>query len=137
MARDRTQNTNLAAEFHVASQLFRLGYTTTVTLGHTKEIDLIVAHPDGRTVTIDVKGLKNKTNWPLAPKLISKNHFYVLVTYLNKFENVSSEPEVFVIPSTRVKSLLSRWSGRPDITAVAYSRVRDSKYKDAWYVLFR
>lgn len=136
MARDRTQNTNLAAEFHVASQLFRLGYTTTVTLGHTKEIDLIVAHPDGRTVTIDVKGLKNKTNWPLAPKLISKNHFYVLVTYLNKFENVSSDPEVFVIPSTRVKSLLSRWSGRPDITAVAYSRVRGSKHKDAWSVLF-
>ena len=136
MARDRTQNSEILHRIPRRLPVFWLGYTTTVTLGHTKEIDLIVAHPDGWTVTIDVKGLKNKTNWPLAPKLISKNHFYVLVTYLNKFENVSSDPEVFVIPSTRVKSLLSRWSGRPDITAVAYSRVRGSKHKDAWSVLF-
>ena len=58
MKRQYGQNTNLAAEFFVASQLFRLGYTVTITLGNTKEIDLLVAHPDGRTVTIDVKGLK-------------------------------------------------------------------------------
>jgi len=62
MALYKTQNTNLASEFYVASQLFRQGYVVTVTLGHTKEIDLIVAHPDGRTITIDMKGLKNTTN---------------------------------------------------------------------------
>ena len=49
MENQNTQNTNLAAEFYVASQLFRLGYIVTITLGHTKEIDLIVAHPDDGT----------------------------------------------------------------------------------------
>lgn len=138
MAHDKTQNTNLASEFYVASQLFRLGYVVTVTLGHTKEIDLIVAHPDGRTVTIDVKGLKNTTNWPLKPKLKNKdNHFYVLVSYHNKFGDLTSHPDVFVIPALEVETLLQPWSGKPDVTCVGYKDMKESKYKDAWDLLFK
>jgi hypothetical protein len=136
LARELNQNTNMSSEFYVASQLYRLGYIVTITLGHTKEIDLIVAHPDGRTITIDVKGLKNRTNWPLKPKLIRRDHFYVLVSYIDKYQDISIPPEIFVIPSTRVKSLLGNWTGRPDITAVGYNRVRNGKYKDAWHLLF-
>lgn len=40
-------NTNLAAEFYVASQIFRLGHTVTITYGNTKEIDLIVHNENG------------------------------------------------------------------------------------------
>jgi hypothetical protein len=137
MARRELQTSNLASEFYVASQFLRLGYVTTVTLGHTKEIDLIVAHPDGRTVTIDVKGLKNTTNWPLTPKLRRRSHFYVLVSYLNKFADLSAPPEVFIVPSVQVKRLLWRWPGRPDVTAVRYSKVRHSKYRAAWHLLFK
>lgn len=136
MARDKTQNTNLASEFYVASQLLRLGYVVTVTLGHTKEIDLIVAHPDGRTITIDVKGLKNTTNWPLTPKLKRKDHFYVLVSYLNKFDDLNSQPDIFVIPSLEVENVLSLWSGRSDVKCVNYHGIKDSKYKNAWNKLF-
>ena len=136
MPRDKSPNTNLAAEFYVASQLFRIGYTVTITLGNTKEIDLIVAHPDGRTVTLDVKGLKNKTNWPLNPKLVSRKHFFVLVSYVNKFHDPSIQPEVFVIPSLSVKSVLGGWSGRPEVTAVGYNRIKGGKFKNAWNLLF-
>lgn len=137
MARSAIQNTNLASELFVASQLFRLGYAVTITLGHTKEIDLYVAHPDGkRIVTIDVKGLKNTTNWPLHPKRKSKDHFYVLVSYLDKFGDLDSQPDVFVIPSLELDRVLSPWSGRPDVTAVAYHRIKNSKYKNAWPLLF-
>lgn len=131
-----SQNTNLASEFYVASQLFRRGYSVTITNGHTKEIDLIVSHPDGRTATIDVKGLKNTTNWPLQPKLKRKDHFYVLVSYRNRFEDLKSQPDVFVIPSLKVEGLLGHWSGNPRMKAVSYRRVKDSKYKDGWHLLF-
>jgi hypothetical protein len=131
-----SQNTNLAAEFYVASQLYRLGYIVTITLGHTKEIDLIVAHPDGRTCTIDVKGLKNTTNWPLNPKLKKKNHFYVLVTYKSRFNQVSALPEVFIVPSLSVGRLLTKWTGA-DVTCVGYPKIKNSKYKDAWRLLFK
>ena len=128
--------TNLAAEFHVASQLLRLGYIATVTLGNTKEIDLIVAHPDGRTVTIDSKGLKNTTNWPLNPKLVRDTHFFALVCYRNRLTKLDFHPEVFIVPSVQVHSVLSRWSGRPDISCVGYSKLRNSQYKEAWHLLF-
>ncbi len=137
MIKQNTQNTNLAAEFYIASQLFRLGYIVTITLGHTKEIDLIVAHPDGRTCTIDVKGLKNTTNWPLNPKLRKKDHFFVLVSYLNKFDQVEVPPDVFVVPSLLVDSLLTKWTGRPEVTCIGYGKLKNSKFRDAWHLLFK
>jgi len=130
-------DTNLASEFYIASQLFRLGYVATVTLGHTKEIDLIVVHPDGRTITIDVKGLRDTTNWPLIPKLKSKNHFYILVCYKNKFNDLSFQPEVFVVPSLEIDNIIVPWAGKPDVTCVGYRDVKNSKYKDAWELLFK
>jgi len=137
MTKQNSQNTNLAAEFYVASQLFRFGFIVTITLGHTKEIDLIVAHPDGRTCTIDVKGLKNTTNWPLNPKLKKKDHFFVLVSYLNKFDQVEETPDVFVVPSLRVDRLLTKWTGRPKVTCVSYRKLKNSKFKNAWHLLFK
>lgn len=131
-----SNSTNLAAEFFVASQLYRLGYTVTLTLGNTKEVDLIVAHPDGRTITIDTKGLKNKTNWPLTPKLVRDTHFFVLLSYVNHFSSIEHHPEVYVVPSVEVRAVLSNWSGNPSVTCVGYSAVRNSKYKDAWHLLF-
>ena len=127
---------NLASEFYVASQLYRLGYTATITLGHTKEIDLVVVHPDGRTITIDVKGLKDTTNWPLNPKLKSEEHFYILINYKNKFGDVSFRPEVFVIPSLEIDNMLVSWAGITEVKCVEYKNIKNSKYKDAWELLF-
>jgi hypothetical protein len=132
-----SNSTNLAAEFFVASQLYRSGYTVTLTLGNTKQVDLIVAHPDGRTITIDTKGLKNTTNWIIAPRLIRDTHFFILVSYLNHFQSLTHHPEVFIIPSTEIRAVITGWSGRPDVTCVGYSKVRNSIYKNAWHLLFK
>jgi hypothetical protein len=113
-----------------------MGYIATITFGHTKEIDLIVAHPDGRKISIDVKGLKNTTNWPINPKLIRKDHFYVLVSYLSKYDDINIPPQVFVIPSSKIKKILGRWSGKPNVRCVNYQKVKDGKYKNAWHLLF-
>lgn len=137
MRKEASQNTNTASELFVASQLSRLGYAVTITFGNTKVIDLMVAHSDGkRMVSIDVKGLKSKTNWPLTPKLKSKTHFFVLVSYLNKFRELKENPEVFVIPSIEIEKILGSWSGNKNVTAVGYSKIKASKYKDAWHLLF-
>jgi len=88
MSSSHRSSSNLAAEFYVASLLYRMGYTATLTLGHTKEIDIMVYDESAkRTVTIDVKGLKNTTNWvmPSERKLsVRPTHFYALVTFKNK-----------------------------------------------------
>lgn len=137
MPRDGGLNSNLASEFYIASQIFRLGYLPTITLGHTKEIDLLVSLPNGRTATIDVKGLKNKTYWPL-PKINKRaGHFYVLVSYLDKFTDLNVHPEVFVIPSLEIEGLSEPWS-RSDSKSrcISYRKVRNTNYKDAWGLLF-
>ena len=114
----------------------RLGNIVTLTLGQTKEIDLFVETPRGREVTVDVKGLKNTTNWPITVKRVRGSNFYVLVTYLNKFEDPNQSPEVFVIPSGLIGKYLGRWSGTgSDQTAVDYSRVKGTRYKDAWHLI--
>ena len=135
MKKEVSQNANLSAEYFIASQLFRLGYNATITLGHTKEIDLIVRNSKGRMITIDVKGLKNTTNWPLKPKLINNSHYFILVTYKNRFCDTSFSPEVFVIPSKNIQPLIGKWSGNPNVTAIGYGKVKNSKYKNAWDLL--
>lgn len=126
------QNTNLASEFLVASCLFRLGYSVTITFGHTKEVDLIVNIPRKGLITIDVKGLAGKTNWPIVSKLKKDNHFYVLVTYKDKFENLSILPEFYIIPSSEIEQLITYWKNRSGIT---YKMLKDSKYKNTWHLL--
>lgn len=130
------QNTNLASEFYIASCIMRLGLTCTITLGHTKEVDLVVANEKGNTVTVDVKGLKNSTNWPLTNPLRRRSHFYVFVTYRNKIGDITVSPEVYVVPSTSIIRLLSPWAGRPSLTCVPYSLLRTKvKYRNAWHLI--
>ena len=123
----RRISSNLASEFYVASLLFRLGYEASITLGNTKEIDLMVYDPETRKeITIDVKGLKNTTNW-VMPKNPSErdDHFFVLVTFQNKFSDLDTIPEVYTIPSKKVTELWTGWSGKPKVKAIRYSVLRN------------
>ncbi len=130
--REKGGETNLASEFYVASQLFRLGYNATITLGHTKEIDLVVTHPDEQIITIDVKGTRWKTSWPLKPpKRVRKDHFFVFL-YYKVFEDLDVPPEVFVVPARQIKRLVEDWV----IPGVPYNRLKNSRYEDAWGLLF-
>jgi len=117
MPRKRKQKsvTGLASEYFVASQLARLGYLVEVTREHFPGIDLFVAHPDGRTVTIDVKGVKDKSNWPVQPATVQSD-FYVFVTYAGKFHKLDEQPPaVFVVPSAAVEKLVKQWKAMPGV----------------------
>ncbi len=124
---------NLPAEFYVASQLLRQGHMVTITLGHTKEVDLVVQTKRGNLYTIDVKGLKNKTNWPIKIKRAKSNHFYVFVSYLDRFDDIAVQPQVFVVPSRRARGLLSKWArAKQEVTTMNYRRLKGSVYENAW-----
>ena len=123
------QSSSLSAEYYVASLLFRLGYVVTITLGNTKEIDLLVYNPkSNETATIDVKGLKNATNW-IMPKKPShkKHHFYVLLTFKNKYDVFDTTPEVYTIPDEKVSEYLCNWTGRKDVNKIDYKNLKDKK----------
>jgi hypothetical protein len=131
-------NTNLAAEFHVLSVLHRLGLQATLTLGNTKAVDLVIARTTGDVVTIDVKGLAGKTGWPIdnlgPPK---SNHFIVFVCYLGKIDDPASHPEVYVVPSTRLKPLIYNAPGGRRLLRLGTARTEGGEFRDAWRLLQR
>ncbi len=98
-------NSNLAAEYFVLSQLYRLGLDAYLTLGNKKSVDIVIQKPN-RLITIDVKGLAGKTCWPIDNfKNVSKNHFLVLVCFMNKIGDLTQSPECWIVPSERVEEL--------------------------------
>lgn len=54
--------TSISSEFLVMSLLYRAGYEPHLTLGTKKQIDIYIRTPQGCIITIDVKGIRSKTN---------------------------------------------------------------------------
>jgi hypothetical protein len=135
-------SSGLASEFYVTYQLYRRGYVAVVTYGNTKALDIIAANPtDNRTATIEVKSLKNKTNWPLTlhDEVVKRRHFYALVGYSDRWEEPNVLPDVWVIPASAIRRFLVPWSrSTQDRTCVGYRDLvrRGARYKDAWHLLF-
>ena len=130
-------NTNLAAEFYVLSILNRLGFDATLTLGNKKSVDIVVVKDSGDVLTIDVKGIAGTTLWPTDNvKKSDKNHFLIFVSFLGKINDYTIQPEIYVLPSTLLESLVYR---NPNQTRVGLrvGRMRKDgrKFKDAWHLL--
>lgn len=143
MKTNMRESANPAAEYYAASQLSRVGWKVRITrpLGpagtRTRRMDL-VAERRGLTVRLDVRGLKNMTNWPLPRRLkTSPDRFLILVCFRKRFGDPLIQPEAYVIPSAKVNGLAGGWSGRPGQRAIAYRAISGTAYRDAWHLLRR
>jgi hypothetical protein len=130
-------NTNLAAEFYVLSMLYRLGFDATLTLGNKKSVDIVVVKQSGDFITIDVKGIAGKTPWPTDNlRLFGENHFIIFISFLGKINDYSVLPEVYIVPSERLESLIYR---NPNQTrqGVQLSTIRSegSDFRNNWNLL--
>lgn len=130
-------DTNLAAEFYVLSILHRLGISATLTLGNKKSVDIVVTRDAGDAVTIDVKGLAGTSNWPVDNlREGGKKHFIAFVTFLGKISDPSVAPEVYIVPSDQVSSLVYRNpAGNRRVIQLGRARKEWAQYKDAWDLL--
>src|SRR5258706_8155883 len=112
-----THDSNMASEFLVMSILYRLGLSPILTLGNKKEIDVVVQQHN-RTITIDVKGLKGTTCWPIGTKekleqlKCLPSHFFVFVCYRNRFPRINEHPEIYVVPVQDAISIAQEWRGQ-------------------------
>ena len=131
-------NTNLAAEFHVLSVLHRLGADASLTLGNKKSVDISVVRGSGDAVTIDVKGVAGRHDWPVDNvKLASPaNHFIALVSYEGKIDQPAMSPNVWVIPTPELKPFVKHYKNR---TVVSRTEVRrkGEQYLNQWESVLR
>ncbi len=128
-----TYDTNLASEFYVLSVLHRIGAEPSLTLGNKKAIDIYVAISPDEFVTIDVKGVARRYDWPATNvrETKRKNHFYVLVSYEGSIQDPSFLPSVWIIPGNRISKFIKQYKTRTNISR-ALVKNEGSEYRDAW-----
>lgn len=79
-ARRRNFGSKWTAEFLVAAELSRRGYTVAFTQGsHTPDYDLLAGAPSGQSFKIDVKGMAAPGAWLISDKKPQADLFYILV----------------------------------------------------------
>jgi hypothetical protein len=137
-----TLDSNMASEFLVMSELYRLGLSPILTLGNKKEIDIVIQKVD-RTITIDVKGLKGTTNWPIGTReklehlSHLQNHFFCFVCYHNRFSNLSESPEIYIVPVQDTLTIAQPWRGQNQfVVFVRDLRRRANEFQDKWSFFF-
>lgn len=139
---EKGHNTNLAAEYYVLSILYRLGVNAHLTLGNKKSVDIVV-EKDEELITIDVKGLRDTSCFPIDNwNKRDKKHFLAFVTFLNKIDDPCILPEVFIVPSLELEMEHDELKGKSIIyknpkgnrIVVEYRRLKKlgSKYKNRW-----
>ncbi len=127
-------NTNLASEFYVLSCLHRLGATANLTLGNKKGVDIVVVRDSGDAVTVEVKGLANKYEWP-ANNLTTTNpdkHFVALVCYEGHIDEAEMPPpRVWILPFPEVEHFKAHYSTRINVSR-SKLLAEGGKYENAW-----
>lgn len=137
-ARERSHQTQWAAQFAAASELCKRGYEVAFTSGHTTPIaDLMVVSPNTKSMfLVDVKGLYRMNPWVIKRKPVRKNLFYILAFV------PTNQPNRYFILSQRdidrhVVSELTRL-GRPDDYAMTGITFKQAvAHEEAWDVLPR
>lgn len=134
---ETTWQTNMASEYYVLSALIRKGIDASLTLGNKKAVDILIVRPDGKTITIDVKGLAGKHDWILGDSPLSENpnHYYALLTFEGKMKDLTQVPRVWIIPTEKIAEYVTT-SGNGKTKYVPRKTIREQaeEFEEAWDV---
>ena len=126
-------NTNLAAEFYVLSMLHRLGMEANLTLGDKKGVDIVVVREAGEAVTVEVKGVAKRYDWP-ASNISSphpERHFVVLVSFEGGIEDPTVMPRCWVVPFPELDPFLHLYGTRLDVRR-SLIEWEGQRFENAW-----
>lgn len=131
-------DTNLAAEYHVLSCLHRIGLTANLTLGNKKGVDIVVLRDDGNAVTVEVKGIAKKYDWP-AGNLVTKHpdrHFVALVSFEGRIDEADMPPpRVWAIPFPKLERFKRVYPGGRTNVSRAAIRADGDEFETAWHLI--
>ena len=128
--RASTYNTGIAAEYFILSQLYRLGLEAYISQGNKKAIDIRVIQENGSSVSLDVKAVRGYSSLVVNNVEAKKDHCVAFVIYNNKFEDVTTLPEIYIVPSSEVSSITSHFKEEKRVMKGALE-----KYQNNWEIL--
>lgn len=130
-------DTNLAAEYYVLSCLHRIGLTANLTLGNKKGVDVVVVREAGDAVTVEVKGVAKKYDWP-ASNLATDHpnqHFVALVSFEGHIDDDEMPaPRVWIVPFQEVEHFKRYYRTRTNVSRAAI-HADGSRYENAWRLI--
>ena len=114
--RANTFDTGVAAEYFVLSQIYRLGLEAYISQGNKKAIDIRVIQENGNPISVDVKAVRGYSSLVVNNVKTNENHFIAFVIYNNKFEDVLTQSEVYIVPSLEVPSITQHFKEERRVT---------------------
>lgn len=107
--RANTYDTGIAAEYYILSQIYRLGLEGYISQGNKKAIDIRIVKENGEAISIDVKAVRGYSSLVVNNVKIKEGHFIVFVIYNNKFDDTSTHPDVYIVPSSDVPNITTHF----------------------------
>jgi len=115
----------------ILSKLYRLELEAYISQGNKKSVDIRVIKENGETLSIDVKAVRGYSSLVVNNVEPKKNHFLVFVIYNNKFEDLDSHPDIFIVPSQKIcEPLVSTFKKEKRVM-----KGKLAEYKDKWNLL--
>jgi hypothetical protein len=131
-------DTAMASEFYVMSMLYRFGADASLSLGNKKAVDISVILAAGDAITIDVKGVSKRNDWPIRTSGVAapQRHFYALLCFNGKIHDPQAIPDVWIIPHSVILELVKPYKDG-SMEVVSQYRVRQdaNKFRNAWHLL--
>lgn len=131
-------DTNLAAEFYVLSCLHRIGLTANLTLGNKKGVDVVVVRDAGDAVTVEVKGVAKKYDWPANNLITTKpdSHFVALVSFEGRIDDPTMpSPRVWIVPFPAIEQFKNHFpGGRVDVSRKKLVE-EGGHFESAWHLI--
>lgn len=131
-------DTNLAAEYYVLSCLHRIGLTANLTLGNKKGVDVVVVREAGDAVTVEVKGVASKYDWPANNLKADKpdQHFVALVCFEGRIaDSEMPRPRVWIVPFADVKQFMRDFPGGRVNVSRATLLSGGGQFENAWHLI--
>jgi hypothetical protein len=116
--------------------LHRRGFDAALTLGNKKAVDIFIYKENGKSISLDVKGVAKRYDWPVdnVKVLNNRNHFFALVCFENKIDDPEHVPSVWIIPSPELKPFIKKYKTRVVVSRALINN-NGGKYKFAWDLL--
>ncbi len=130
MKRANSFNTGVAAEYFILSQLYRQDIEAYISQGNKKAIDIMVVKFNNEAISIDVKSVRGYSSLVVNNIKPKKNHYIVFVIYNNKFNEIDTFPEVFIVPSLKISKITKSFGNQKRVMKKALS-----DYKNKWHYL--
>lgn len=130
MARANSYNTGIASEYLVLHTLYRLGLEAYMSQGNKKSVDIRVVLSASKAISFDVKSVRGYSSLIVNNVVPVDDHFIVFVVYNNKFDNVDSVPDIFIVPSKKVVVISKYFNGEKRIMKGDLK-----EFKNKWNIL--